>query len=427
MKINQIKSREIFDSRGYTTIEAMVILENGKCGIGAVPSGASTGSKEALELRDGDKNYCLGKGVLKAVKNVNDIIFPVLKGTKCDLQKEIDQKMIDLDGTQNKEKLGANAILAVSIACAKAAANAKNIQLYQYLSENFDGKLSLPCPMINIINGGKHADNMLDIQEFMIMPIGAKNFKNAMINSATIFHNLKKCLSDKGFQTNVGDEGGFAPALKSTYEAIEFLIIAIEKSGFKIGEDFVLALDCAASEFFNQNTKKYYLKGENLSLDHDEMIEKYTQLIEKYPIVSIEDSLAEDDFEGWKKITAKLGNKIQIVGDDLFVTNPTILSEGIEQKMANALLVKPNQIGTLTETFEAIKIAEKAGYNRIISHRSGETEDTTIAHIAVASNAGQIKTGSMCRSDRMAKYNELIRIEDFDQNIKYSGKEFLKL
>lgn len=424
MIISAVYAREILDSRGNPTVEACVETEEGIIGIASVPSGASTGEKEACELRDGDKNYCNGKGVRKAVENVNSIISENLIGMYCEDQVEIDNTLIELDETRNKSKLGANAILAVSLANADAASKSLDMPLYQYLGGSFANVL--PCPMMNLINGGAHADNALDIQEFMIMPVKAFSVKEAIMNGATVFQSLKKVLSDKGLSTNVGDEGGFAPQIKSTNEAIEILITAIEKAGFKLGEDFVLALDCAASEFYNQSTKKYDLKGENVSISSDELIRKYEDLVKKYPIFSIEDPMAENDEEGWKNITKLLNNKVQIVGDDLFCTNPEILQYGINNKMANALLVKPNQIGTLTETIEAVRIAQKNNMGTILSHRSGETEDVKIAHIAVALSAGQIKTGSLSRSDRTAKYNELIRIEEMVQNAQYFGDDILK-
>lgn len=424
MIIKSIIAREIFDSRGNPTVEAEILTIDGKNGIASVPSGASTGSKEAFELRDGDKKYCHGKCVHKAVDNVLNLISKEVVNNEFNTQKEFDDLIIKLDGTENKSNLGANAILACSLAFSDVFAKSKNLNLF----ESFGNKNAntLPCPMMNIINGGKHADNALDIQEFMIMPVRADSFKEALIKGVTVFHSLKKLLSDKGLSTNVGDEGGFAPEIGSTDQAMELLIKAIENSGFKLGEDFLLALDCAASEFYDLKNKKYNLKGENCSVNSDELIRKYENLINKYPVFSIEDPFSENDEYGFIEITKLLGNKLQIVGDDLFVTNPDILSIGIKNKMANALLVKPNQIGTVTETIEAINIAKNANYSTIMSHRSGETEDVKISHLAVGLNTGQIKTGSLCRSDRMAKYNELIRIEEKIENPIYFGDEIIK-
>lgn len=428
-KISAIKAREILDSRGFPTLEADVILEDGSIGTAAVPSGASTGSLEACELRDGDKSKFLGKGVSKAVANVKEKIAPKLIGIDSSEQEKIDNLMIELDGSENKSNLGANAILAVSLANARACAISKKIPLFAHISAIDSGNTAtgntLPVPMMNIINGGKHADNKIDIQEFMIMPVGAKSVKDSIRIGAEIFQHLKKLLQADGHNTNVGDEGGFAPNLNSTKEALDYVAKATEKAGYKLGEEVVLALDSASTEFYKDG--KYHLEGEGRVLSSSELVSYYEELVNNYPIFSIEDACAEDDFAGWKEITAKLGNKIQLVGDDLFVTNPKILTKGIEEKMANAMLVKVNQIGTLTETLKAINIAKKAGYNNIISHRSGETEDTTIAHIAVATNAGQIKTGSLCRSDRTAKYNELIRIEEtLSAKAKYAGKSIIK-
>jgi len=421
--ISRIKAREILDSRGFPTLEAEIHLTDGSCGIAAVPSGASTGSLEAHELRDQDKSKFLGKGVLRAVENVNSTISKKLVGFDASKQQELDQILIDLDGTKNKANLGANAILAVSLAAAKAVAISKKIPLYQYLGG--ESANLLPVPMMNIINGGKHADNKIDIQEFMIMPVGASSVKDSIRIGAEIFQHLKSLLKKDSHNTNVGDEGGFAPNLDSAKEALDYVAKATEKAGYKLGEDVVLALDCASTEFYKNG--KYDLAGEGRVLTSDQMIRYYEELVANYPIFSIEDACAEDDFAGWKNVTAALGNKIQLVGDDLFVTNPEILRKGIAEKMANALLVKFNQIGTLTETLEAISIAKSAGYNNIISHRSGETEDATISHIAVATNAGQIKTGSLCRSDRTAKYNELIRIEEhLGSRAKYAGRSILK-
>lgn len=421
--ISRIKAREILDSRGFPTLEAEIHLIDGSCAIAAVPSGASTGSLEACELRDGDKTRFLGKGVLKAVANVNEKIAAKLIGFDASKQKEIDQIMIEMDGTENKSSLGANAILAVSLACAKAQAASQKIHLFEYLGGN-DAQI-LPVPMMNIINGGQHADNKIDIQEFMVMPVGASSIKDAIRIGAEIFQHLKSLLKKNGHNTNVGDEGGFAPNLDSAKEALDYIIKATEASGYKLGTDVVLAIDSASSEFYRD--EKYFLAGENRTLTSEELISYYEDLVNNYPIFSIEDACAEHDFAGWKSITEKLGKKIQLVGDDLFVTNPKILQKGISEKMANAMLVKVNQIGTLSETLAAINLAKSAGYNNIISHRSGETEDTTIAHIAVATNAGQIKTGSLCRSDRTAKYNELIRIEEhLGSRAKYAGKSILK-
>src|SRR3989338_1883316 len=420
-KIANIKAREVLDSRGFPTLEAEIHLDNGAIGIAAVPSGASTGSLEACELRDGDKTKFLGKGVLKAVENVNKKIAAKLTGFDAGEQKKIDQLMIEMDGTENKSNLGANAILAVSLAYAKACATSKKLPLFEYLG----GKNAtiLPVPMMNIINGGKHADNKIDIQEFMIMPVGAVSVKDAVRMGAEIFQHLKSLLKKDGHNTNVGDEGGFAPNLNSAKEALDYIAKATEKSGYKLGDDVVLALDCAASEFYRNG--QYHLEEKIMS--SDELIGYYEELVKNYPIFSIEDACTENDFDGCKKITEKLGKKIQLVGDDLFVTNPKILRDGIARGLANAVLVKVNQIGTLSETLDTIEIAKSAGYNNIISHRSGETEDTTIAHIAVATNAGQIKTGSLCRSDRTAKYNELIRIEEhLESRAQYAGKAVLK-
>ena len=422
-KIKNIKARQILDSRGFPTLEAEVHLEDGFFGIAGVPSGASTGSLEACELRDGDSSKFLGKGVLKAVENVNQKIAQKLIGFDVSKQDEIDQIMIDLDGSKNKSNLGANAILGVSLAAAKAAANSKKIPLFQYLGGN--EACVLPVPMMNIINGGKHADNKIDIQEFMIMPVAASCGSDAIRIGAEIFQHLKSLLKKDGHNTNVGDEGGFAPNLDSAKEALDYVSKAVEKAGYKLGQEVVLALDCAATEFYKNG--KYDLQGEGRVLDGDALIRYYEELVNNYPIFSIEDPLSEDDFEGWKNITKVLGKKIQLVGDDLFVTNPQIIAKGIEENMANAVLIKVNQIGSLTETLKAINLAKSANYNNIISHRSGETEDSTISHIAVATNAGQIKTGSLCRSDRTAKYNELIRIEEYlGSKARYAGKSILK-
>lgn len=406
--INDIFAREIMDSRGNPTIEVEVFLEDGTVGRAAVPSGASTGVHEAVELRDGDKSRYLGKGVLKAVDNVNTIISPELIGFDATDQAGIDLLMIDLDGSANKCKLGANAILGVSMAVAKAAAQSLGLPLYQYLG-GFNAK-ELPVPMMNILNGGEHADNNVDIQEFMIMPVGAPNFREALRMGAEVYHSLKAVLKGRGLNTAIGDEGGFAPNLSSNEEALKVIIEAIEKAGYKPGEDIFLAMDVASSEIYQDG--KYNLAGEGITKTAAEMVAFYEELVAKYPIISIEDGMAEDDWEGWKLLTEKLGDKIQLVGDDLFVTNTKRLKMGIDQDIANSILIKVNQIGTLTETFETIEMAKRAGYTCVISHRSGETEDATIADIAVAVNAGQIKTGAPTRSDRIAKYNQLLRIEE---------------
>lgn len=417
--ITEVYAREILDSRGNPTVEVEVCLEDGAVGRAAVPSGASTGVHEAVELRDGDKSRYLGKGVTKAVDNVNDIIAEAIIGLEATRQTEIDELLIRLDGTPNKGRLGANAILGVSMAVAKAAASSVGLPLYMYLGGV--AAKELPVPMMNILNGGQHADNNVDIQEFMIMPVGAKSFTEALRMNAEIYHNLKDLLKSKGLSTALGDEGGFAPNLSCNSEAIEVILEAVEKAGYKPGEDIVIALDVASSEFYEDG--KYNLAGEGIVKTSEEMVEYLAELCEKYPIISIEDGMAEDDWEGWKKLTAKLGGKVQLVGDDLFVTNEERLVEGIEKGVANAILIKVNQIGTLTETFNAIETAKRAGYTCIISHRSGETEDTTLADIAVAVNAGQIKTGAPARTDRVAKYNQLLRIEeDLGKAAKYNGK-----
>lgn len=409
--IIDVYAREILDSRGNPTIEVEVTTESGAFGRAMVPSGASTGEREALELRDGDKSRFLGKGVLKAVANVNDIIAEEIIGMDVTDQVAIDNRMIELDGTKDKSKLGANAILGVSLACAHAAADYYGMPLYRYLG-GFNGK-KLPLPMMNVLNGGSHADSSVDFQEFMIMPVGAGSIKEAVRMGAEVFHNLKKVLKAKGHITAVGDEGGYAPNLGSNEEPLEVIMEAITAAGYKPGEDFMIAMDVAASEFYNTETKMYELKKSGQgNKTTDEMIAWYKDIVAKYPIISIEDGLGERDWDGWRKLTAELGDKVQLVGDDLFVTNPAILKEGIETNTANSILIKVNQIGTLTETFDAMQMAKEAGYTAVVSHRSGETEDTTISHIAVAFNAGQIKTGSMSRTDRIAKYNELIRIED---------------
>jgi enolase len=421
-KIKSIKAIEILDSRGYPTIEVKITLQDNATGCCGVPSGASTGKLEAWELRDNDQLRYLGKGVAKAVENVNKIIANEIIPLDINSYNQLDDILIKLDGTDNKSKLGANAILGVSIAYAKALANSKNQPFFEFLGES--DKFIMPVPMMNIINGGKHADNPIDIQEFMIAPVSASNIKEAIRMGSEVFHNLKILLKKNFHNTNVGDEGGFAPNLKSSSEALDFIAKAIEQSGYKLGGDFMLALDCASSEFYKNGF--YELSAENKILSNLELIEYYENLVKSYPIFSIEDGCAEDDFIGWQELTKKLGKKIQLVGDDLFVTNPKILQDGISKKMANAVLVKVNQIGTLSETIKTINIAKKANYKNIISHRSGETEDTTISHLAVATNCGQIKTGSLCRSDRTAKYNELIRIEDYLGNrAKYAGRDIL--
>ena len=405
--IEDVVAREIIDSRGNPTVEVDVYLSSGVMGRAAVPSGASTGEREAVELRDGGKRYG-GKGVLDAVKNAEEIIGPEIIGIDAIDQVLVDNIMIELDGTPNKSKLGANAILGVSLAVAKAAAAALDIPLYRYIGGS--NAKTLPLPMMNILNGGSHADNNVDIQEFMIMPVGGETFSESLRIGTEVFHNLKKVLSSKGYNTAVGDEGGFAPNLKSNEEAIEVILEAIEKAGYTPGKDVLLALDAAASEFF-ENGLYHFKKSDGSKKTSAEMVEFYKSWVDKYPIVSIEDGLDENDWEGWKKLTDALGSKIQLVGDDIFVTNTKILKEGIEKGVANSILIKVNQIGTLTETLDAIEMAKKAGYTAVVSHRSGETEDTTIADIAVATNAGQIKTGSASRTDRIAKYNQLLRIE----------------
>jgi len=415
VEIESVYAREIMDSRGNPTIEVEVIAEGGFVGRAAVPSGASTGAFEAVELRDGDKSRYLGKGVQKAVDNVNNIIAPEVEGMNVFDQIAIDKLMIELDGTPNKAKLGANAILGVSLATAKAAAESLGLSLYQYIG-GVNSKV-LPVPMMNIINGGKHADNSVNIQEFMVMPVGATSFKQALQWCAEVFHNLKSVLKSKGYSTAVGDEGGFAPNLGSNREALEVIIEAIKKAGYKPGEQFKIAIDAAATEMYeeakaNGNEGKYFFWKSDIIKTKEEMVDYWAMLCDKYPIISLEDCVAEEDWEAWKMLTDRLGSKIQLVGDDLFVTNTTKLAEGIEKGIANSILIKVNQIGTLTETFEAIEMAKEAGYTAVVSHRSGETEDSTISDIAVATNAGQIKTGSLSRTDRIAKYNQLLRIED---------------
>jgi len=419
-KIKSITGREIIDSRGNPTVEADVILESGVVGRAAVPSGASTGSREALELRDGDKQRFLGKGVLKAVSHVNKALADVCIGLDASDQRAIDDAMLKADGTANKDKLGANALLAVSLAAAHAAANQKGVPLFEHLATSND--FLLPVPMMNIINGGVHADNSVDLQEFMIMPVGAPTMADAIRYGAEVFHNLKKVLSDQGMNTTVGDEGGFAPNLPSNESAIGVILQAIEKAGYRPGEDIYIAIDAASSEF--DKNGKYVLASENKTLDADGCIDVLEDWVNKYPIISIEDGMEESDWDGWRKLTERLGKKVQLVGDDLFVTNTKILKEGIDKHIANSILIKVNQIGTLSETLDAIAMAKKAGYTAVISHRSGETEDTTIADLAVATSVGQIKTGSMSRSDRVAKYNQLLRIaERLGKNAQYAGQK----
>jgi len=416
--IVDVVAREILDSRGNPTVEADVLLESGVMGRAAVPSGASTGSREAIELRDGDKGRYLGKGVLQAVENVNTEISEAIIGLDAEEQAFIDRALIELDGTNNKSRIGANAMLAVSMATAKAAAEEAGLPLYRYFGGS--GPMSMPVPMMNVINGGAHANNNLDIQEFMILPVGTQSFRDALRCGAEIFHNLKKLIDQKGYPTTVGDEGGFAPNVSGNDEAIELILRAIEAAGYTPGQDVMLGLDCAASEFCKDG--KYVLASERLELDSAGMVDYLATLAGKYPIISIEDGMAEGDWEGWKLLTDRLGKSVQIVGDDLFVTNPAILREGIQKGIANAILIKVNQIGTLTETFAAIEMAKRAAYTNVISHRSGETEDSTIADIAVGLNAGQIKTGSLSRSDRIAKYNQLLRIEeDLGDTVVYPG------
>ncbi len=406
--IVDIIGREIIDSRGNPTVECDVLLESGHMGRAAVPSGASTGSREAIELRDGDKSRYLGKGVLKAVEHINTEISEAVLGLDASEQAFLDKTLIDLDGTDNKARLGANAMLAVSMAVARAAAEEAGLPLYRYFGGM--GAVQLPVPMMNVINGGAHANNNLDIQEFMILPVGAPTFREALRYGAEVFHALKKILNDKGISTAVGDEGGFAPSVASHEEAIQLILQAIEAAGYTAGEQIALGLDCAASEFYKDG--KYHLEGEGLSLTAEQWTDMLATWCDKYPIISIEDGMHEGDWDGWKHLTERLGKKVQLVGDDLFVTNTRILQEGIDKHIANSILIKINQIGTLSETFAAIEMAKRAGYTAVISHRSGETEDNTIADIAVGTNAGQIKTGSMSRSDRISKYNQLLRIEE---------------
>ncbi len=420
--IDEVYAREVLDSRGNPTVEVEVWLDNDTMGRAIVPSGASTGVHEAVELRDGDNSRYLGKGVLKAVENVNEIIADEIIGMDAMDQVGLDKFLIELDGTENKGKLGANAILGVSMAVANAAAESLGLPLFQYLG-GVNGKV-LPVPMMNIMNGGQHADNSLDIQEFMIMPVGAPSFREALRMAAETFHNLKAILKGMGLSTAVGDEGGFAPNLKTNEEALGIIIQAIEKAGYKPGEDIYLAMDIASSEFYDAENKIYNMEGEGVKKTSAELVEYYKALCEKYPIISIEDGMAEDDWEGWKMLTEALGGKVQLVGDDLFVTNTKRLAMGIEKGIANSILIKVNQIGTLTETFDAIEMAKKAGYTAVVSHRSGETEDTTIADIVVGTNAGQIKTGSLSRTDRIAKYNQLLRLEDIlGDSAQYAGKK----
>ena len=416
--ITDVYAREVLDSRGNPTVEVEVQLESGAIGRAIVPSGASTGAHEAVELRDGDKSRYLGKGVLKAVQNVNEVIAPEVIGLDALDQVAIDRCMIDLDGTPNKGKLGANAILAVSMAVARAAADALGVPIYRYLG-GFNAK-TLPVPMMNILNGGAHADNNVDVQEFMVLPVGASSFAEAVRAGAEVFHSLKAVLKEKGLNTAVGDEGGFAPNLESNEEAIKTIITAIERAGYKPGVDMFLGMDVASTEFFKEG--HYHLEGEGRTFTPAQFVDLLASWVEKYPIITIEDGCSEDDWAGWKLLTEKLGGKVQLVGDDLFVTNTTRLSKGIQDGIGNSILIKVNQIGTLTETFDAIEMAQRAGYTAVISHRSGESEDSTIADIAVATNAGQIKTGAPSRTDRVAKYNQLLRIED-ELNVaaKYAG------
>ncbi|WP_113676117.1 phosphopyruvate hydratase [Vallitalea guaymasensis] len=425
VEIIDVYAREILDSRANPTVEVEVVTEDGYLGRAAVPSGASTGAFEAVELRDGGDRY-MGKGVENAVDNVNNIIAEEIIGMNALDQVKIDQKLIELDGTNNKGKLGANAILGVSMAVAKAAAEAVGMSLYQYLG-GFNAKV-MPVPMMNILNGGEHADNTVDIQEFMIMPVGATSFKDALKMCAEVYHNLKKVLNEKGLATSIGDEGGFAPDIASSEEVIQIIIDAIERAGYKPGDDMRIAMDVAASELYNEETGKYHfpgeskMKGEEVIRTSEELVDYYEDLLNKFPIISIEDGLDEEDWEGWKLLTERLGDRVQLVGDDLFVTNTERLEKGIDLGVANSILIKVNQIGTLTETFNAIEMANRAGYTAVVSHRSGETEDNTIADIVVAANAGQIKTGAPCRSDRVAKYNQLLRIEEeLEDAAEYRG------
>tara|TARA_B100000427_G_scaffold171826_1_gene142852 strand:+ start:5640 stop:6941 length:1302 start_codon:yes stop_codon:yes gene_type:complete len=415
MIIKDCQAREVLDSRGNPTVEVDIILNSGEIGTAIVPSGASTGSKEALELRDNDPKRYRGKGVQKAVDNIHHIIKPLLIGKECQNQEELDQFLIECDGTKNKEKLGANAILAVSMALSQAAAKASKVPLFEYLNKAYqrhyeNPDMAMPVPMMNILNGGAHANNSVDIQEFMIIPHNAKSYSEALRQGVEVFHQLKECLHEKGLSTAVGDEGGFAPSLSSNKAALELLMEAIQRAGFKPGEDMSLALDVAATELYSDG--KYHFEGEGVTRSTADMIAFYEELIELFPIISIEDGLDESDWDGWKSLTQQLGNKVQLVGDDLFVTNPQILTQGIQENVANSILIKLNQIGTVSETLEAIAIAQKASYSVVVSHRSGESEDTFIADLAVGTKAGQIKTGSLCRSDRVSKYNQLLRIEE---------------
>ncbi|RJE77299.1 phosphopyruvate hydratase [Pseudoalteromonas citrea] len=426
-KIVKVIGREVMDSRGNPTVEADVHLDTGAWGRACAPSGASTGTREALELRDGDKSRYLGKGVLTAVNFINADLAQALEGKDALAQRDVDQVMIDLDGTENKEKFGANAILAVSLATAKAAAQEKGVALYEHIADinGTSGQYSMPVPMMNIINGGEHADNNVDIQEFMVQPVGASSFREALRIGAEIFHSLKKVLSARGLNTAVGDEGGFAPNLKSNEEALEVITEAVNAAGYEMNKDVTLALDCAASEFYVDG--KYDLKGEGKVFDSEGFAGFLADLAARYPIISIEDGLDESDWAGWKILTDKIGDKVQLVGDDLFVTNTKILTRGIEEKIGNSILIKFNQIGTLSETLDAIKMAQDAGFTAVISHRSGETEDATIADLAVGTAAGQIKTGSLCRSDRVAKYNQLLRIEEaLGEKATYKGRSEIK-
>jgi len=427
MEITDIRAREILDSRGNPTVQADVELASGHVGSACVPSGASTGSREALELRDQDPVRYKGKGVLRAVENVNTLIRERLLGRDVEDQSSLDAIMLDLDGTENKEVLGANAILAVSLASAAATAKARNLELYEYLAEvdGSPGRYSMPVPMMNILNGGEHADNNVDIQEFMILPVGAPNFAEALRCGAEVFHTLKEVLTKQGLSTAVGDEGGFAPNLRSNEAALTAIVESIENAGYVPGKDVYLALDCAASEFFKDG--KYVLAGEDKSFNSEDFSDYLADLVARYPILSIEDGLDESDWDGWAYLTKKLGDQCQLVGDDIFVTNPKILNQGIEAGVANSILIKVNQIGTLTETLKTMSIAKDAGYTTVISHRSGETEDTTIADLAVATAAGQIKTGSLCRSDRVAKYNRLLRIEDHSAALYKGLAEFRRI
>lgn len=421
--ISQIKGREILDSRGNPTIQVSITLSSGTVGCAAVPSGASTGTKEALELRDQDPKRYLGKGVLKAVANINGEIYQALKGKDPQAQEELDRLMIELDGTPNKSRLGANAILGVSLAIAHAAAKDAKLSLYRYLGD--DGPFTMPVPMMNVINGGAHASNNLDVQEFLIIPVGAPTFAEALRYGAEVFHALKKRLNQQGLSTSVGDEGGFAPNLKNNDSALEIILQSITDAGYQPGKDIYLGLDLASSEFYRDG--RYELRAEKLSLTTDQFIRKLGEWVDRYPILSIEDGLSETDWNGWQALTKELGSRVQLVGDDIFVTNPAILRQGIEQKIANSILIKLNQIGTLTETLEAMGLARQAGYSTVISHRSGETEDTTIADLAVATSAGQIKTGSLSRSDRVAKYNRLLAIEqEMEGKIPYAGWKTFK-